>query len=130
MAGGSYHDFSLLQKDFPLEQNWFEDLELWVDLGYQGIHKKYQMKEVKLPHKKPRSSKNNPTTSLTLEQKQENKAMSSFRVAVENAIAGMKRYNILVQKFRNKSQDFADDMIEICAGLWNFKLSFKKQNYC
>ena len=78
-----------------------------------------------IPHKKPRKSKNNPNPSLTQEQKSANKLMSQFRVVVENAIAGMKRYQILVQKLRTQAEQFADDIIELCAGLWNFKLSFK-----
>ena len=62
---------------------------------------------------------------MTQEQKSANKLMSQFRVVVENAIAGMKRYQILVQKLRTQAEQFADDIIELCAGLWNFKLSFK-----
>lgn len=115
----------MLQKDFPTEQDWFKYLELWVDLGYLGIDKKYKIEQLHIPHKKPRKSKQNPTASLREEEKLANKVMSQFRVVVENAIAGIKRYGILVQKLRTQSEAFADDVIELCAGLWNFKLSFK-----
>lgn len=100
-------------------------MELWVDLGYLGIDKKYNIGRLHIPHKKPRKSKHNPTPTLTDAHKIANKLMSQFRVGVENAIAGMKRYGILVQKLRTQSEQFADDVIELCAGLWNFKLSFK-----
>jgi len=42
-------------------------------------------------------------------------------VLVEHAIAGLKRYAILVNKCRNKKLEFADEMVELAAGLWNFK---------
>lgn len=118
----------MFQKDFPTAKDWFELLELWVDLGYLGIDKKYKISKVHIPHKKPRKSKHNPTPSLSDEHKLANKLMAQFRVVVENALAGMKRYQILVQKLRTQSEQFADDVIELCAGLWNFKLSFKNDN--
>ena len=37
---------------------------------------------------------------------------------------GMKRYNILVQVFRNRKAYFEDDAVGIYAGLWNFALSY------
>jgi hypothetical protein len=36
----------------------------------------------------------------------------------------MKRYNILVHSFRNHKENFEDDVIGICAGLWNLVLSY------
>jgi hypothetical protein len=36
----------------------------------------------------------------------------------------MKRYAILVYSFRNRKKDFEDDVIGICAGLWNLALSY------
>ena len=53
-----------------------------------------------------------------------NKALSQVRIFVEHAIGGMKRYNILVHSFRNRKEHFEDDVIGICAGLWNFILSY------
>ena len=45
-------------------------------------------------------------------------------VLIEHAIGGMKRYNILVHTFRNRIEHFEDDVIGICAGLWNLVLSY------
>jgi hypothetical protein len=45
-------------------------------------------------------------------------------MSIEHAIGGMKRYNILVHVFRNHKADFEDDAVGICAGLWNFVLSY------
>ena len=86
--------------------------------------KTYRSKHVQLPHKKPRKSKKNPVTHLSDEQKAENRVLSQIRVFVENAIGGMKRYYILVHRFRNHKTGFEDDVIGICAGLWNFSLSY------
>jgi hypothetical protein len=36
----------------------------------------------------------------------------------------MKRYNILVDRFRNHRENFQDDVVAICAGLWNFSLAY------
>ena len=74
--------------------------------------------------KKPRKSKKNPETHLSDEQKAENRALSQIQVFVENAIGGMKRYSILVHRFRNHKTGFEDDVIGICAGLWNFSLAY------
>ena len=102
--------------------DWFEWLAIFVDLGYLGIEKDYGKPKINIPHKKPRKSKSNPDPTLTEEQKEQNRSMSKVRIFVENAIAGIKRYNILVQKYRNKRKNFEDDVIAIAAGLWNLEL--------
>jgi len=53
-----------------------------------------------------------------------NKALSQIRIFVEHAIGGMKRYNILVHRFRNRTEHFEDDAIGVWAGLWNLVLSY------
>jgi len=53
-----------------------------------------------------------------------NVSLSQIRIFIEHAIGGMKRYNILVHVFRNRKADFEDDAVGICAGLWNFALSY------
>lgn len=121
--GGLYQDFSLLKEDFE-QKAVFEDYQVWVDLAYLGFSKYYKTQQLHIPHKKPRKSKNNPDPKLTEQQKEANKEKSSVRVVVEHAIAGMKRYKILTEKFRNKSQELADQVVEVCAGLWNYKLCF------
>ena len=121
---GHVHDYTMLKEEFPPEEAWFEFLQVLVDLGYQGILNDYVGEEIHLPHKKPRKSKKNPVTSLTVEQKAENQALSKIRIFVENAIGGLKRYNILVHRFRNHKKAFDDDVIGIAAGLWNFNLSY------
>ena len=120
---GKIHDFNLFKSDFLSFKNAFKDHILWVDLGYLGIKNLWTASAIHIPHKFPRKSKNNLNPSLTVEQKRHNTFVGKNRVVVENAIAGMKRYNILVNKFRNKTIEFADEMIELSAGLWNFKVA-------
>jgi hypothetical protein len=121
---GRHHDYSMLKQELPPEFDWFSDLEVWVDLGYQGIQSDYQGDMIDIPHKKPRKSKKNPEPELTAAQLAANKALSQVRIFIEHAIGGMKRFNILVQSFRNRKADFEDDSIGICAGLWNLTLCY------
>jgi len=121
---GRNHDYSMLKEEFPPEEDWFDLIQVLVDLGYQGIVTDYAGDDIQIPHKKPRKSKKNPDTQLTDEQKAENRALSRLRIFVENAIAGIKRYNILVHRFRNHRQDFEDQVIAVSAALWNFSISY------
>jgi hypothetical protein len=121
---GHVHDYTMLKAEFSPEQAWFVFLQVLVDLGYQGILSDYAGNEIQIPHKKPRKSKKKPVTSLSEAQKDENRALSKIRIFVENAICGLKRYNILVHRFRNHKESFDDDVIGIAAGLWNFNLNY------
>ena len=108
--------------EFPTKEARLSHLRVLVDLGYQGIIKDYEGENIEIPFKKPRKSKNNPNPTLTAEQKQHNKELSKIRVLVEHAIGGMKRFNILVHAFRNRKPGFIDDVIVLCAGLWNLNV--------
>ncbi len=122
--GGHNHDYSMLKQEFPPEVDWFRDIHVRVDLGYQGMQSDYHINQIEIPHKKPRKSKQNPKPELSAAQKAVNKALSQVRIFVEHAIGGMKRYNILVHAFRNRIENFEDDVIGVCAGLWNLVLSY------
>jgi hypothetical protein len=119
---GSTHDYTMLKKEFLPELPWFEGLNVLPDLGYQGIQTDYTGDGIRIPHKKPRKSKKNPNPQLTKEQKEENRNLSRLRIFVENAIGGMKKFNILNFVFRNKKESFGDDVIALCAGLWNMSI--------
>jgi hypothetical protein len=114
---GKEHDFSILKKEFPPSQPWFKNFNVKVDLGYLGIVKEYECKSISIPYKK---SKNNP---LTDEQKSVNKQFASERIFIENSIAGLKRYRILSDRLRIHDIDLYDDILGVCAGLWNFYLA-------
>jgi len=121
---GHNHDYSMLKQELPPDVDWVRDLEVWVDLGYQGIQSDYAGDLIEIPHKKPRKSKKNPHPALTAEQRAENHVVSQVRIFIEHAIGGMKRFNILVQRVRNRKDNFEDDSVGICAGLWNLTLCY------
>jgi hypothetical protein len=116
-SGGRLHDYRLLKEAFPPDKDWFKNFFIKVDLGYLGIVKDYQCKNIAIPYKK---TKNNP---LTETQKSENKMMASEKIKVEYSIGGMKRYRILSDRLRIHLIDFYDDILGVCAGLWNFYLA-------
>ena len=121
---GHNHDYSMLKQEFPPELDWFAGLNVRVDLGYLGMQSDYRGEQIDMPTKKPRKSQKNLNPQLSDEQKATNKALSQIRIFIEHAIGGMKRYNILVHAFRNRKADFEDDAVGVCAGLWNFVLSY------
>lgn len=114
---GKVHDFKLLKREFPPEQKWFKNFQVRVDLGYLGFDKEYECKALSLPHKKA------PQQELSGAQKQENRSFAQERVKVEHAIGGMKRYRILSDRLRVHDFDLYNDVLEVCAGLWNFYLT-------
>lgn len=114
---GKKHDFSLLKSEFPPCEAWFKKFNIKVDLGYVGIAKHYQCDSLSIPHKK---SKNHP---LTEEQKEANRKLASERIVIENSFAGLKRYRILSDRLRIHDLDFYDEILGVCAGLWNFYLA-------
>ena len=121
---GHNHDYTMLKQEFPPEVDWFADLNVCVDLGYLGIKSDYSGDQIDIPTKKPRKSQKNPNPPLSEEQRAANTALSRVRIFIEHAIGGMKRYNILVHGFRNRIEHFEDDVIGVCAGLWNLVLSY------
>ena len=48
---------------------------------------------------------------------EENKIISSFRVRVEHAIAGIKRFGVVSQTLRNRKAYFDDLVMEISCGM-------------
>src|SRR5437870_2527047 len=121
---GHHHDDTMLQQAFPPEVEWFTDMKVRVDRGYLGMQSDYRGDQIALPTKKPRKSHKNPNPPLSEEQRAANTALSRVRIFIEPAIGGMKRYNILVHTFRNRIEHFEDDVIGVCAGLWNLVLSY------
>ena len=115
---GKIHDFAQLKKS-GLIDHIPPDITLWVDKGYQGIAKCIKRNNVvMIPYKK---CKGKP---LTAQQKLDNKIISGIRIVVEHAIGGIKRFASMSNLYRNKNgQD--DQMIHLCAGLWNFHLQYK-----
>jgi hypothetical protein len=114
---GKAQDYGIFKAEFPPEQDWFSNVTVRFDLGFFGFEKDYKCKEAFLPHKKPKKQE------LTPEQKAENKALASKRIVVEHSIAGLKRYRILSDRLRMHDLDLYNQVLGVCAGLWNFRLS-------
>jgi len=118
---GKWHDYKILKKEFPPGQGWFEGLEVDLDLGFQGFIKDYKCHKARIPHKRKRVKKGQ-CNELSEEQKVYNKQVSGERILVEHSIGGMKRYRILCHRNRLKIVRQINQIVGICAGLWNFKL--------
>ena len=71
---GHHHDYRMLKQEFPPDVDWFSDIHVRVDLGYQGIQSDYQSEQIDIPHKKPRKSQKNQNPELSADQKAVNKA--------------------------------------------------------
>lgn len=110
---GRRHDKRIIDKSTLKIPNY---VGKWADTGFQGLDKLYE--NTVIPKK---GTKKNP---LSLVDKTNNKIISSFRVVVEHAIAGIKRFRILTDTLRNKIGLFDDMIMEICSGLWNFHLRY------
>ena len=114
---GKFHDYRQLKYHFPVDQPWFSELEIEVDLGYQGIQKDYDCQLVSQPKKKPKGGE------LTQEEKDANRVKSSSRIRIEHAIGGLKRYRYLSDRLRTHKVIIYETSLLVCAGLWNFILT-------
>jgi hypothetical protein len=107
----------MLKEEFPPKKNWFANKHIRIDLGFLGIEKDYKCKKVTIPNKKPKK------TELAPQQKEENKSFAKDRIYVEHSIGGMKRYRILSDRLRVHNIGLYNDVLGVCAGLWNFYLT-------
>ena len=107
----------MLKNYFPTDKEWFEKFEVRVDLGFLGFAKDYVCRRLFIPIKKPKGKE------LTCEQREVNKQQAKERVTVEHSIGGLKRYRILEDRLRLHDLNLYDDVLEVCAGLWNFSLN-------
>lgn len=108
---GSLHDFTLRKQEPPIPK----DSRAYVDSGYQGIEKIHPQTE--FPYKKTK------TKPLTNEEKEYNRALSSFRVTVEHIIGDIKTFKILADRYRNKRKRYGVKF-NIIAGIVNLKNGF------
>jgi hypothetical protein len=121
---GKIHDLHLLELDVPMDEYLFNCFEILVDLGYLGIDKLYQIKELIIPIKKTRKAKGQPKDELSDEQKTFNTAVSKRRVIVEHAIGSVKRFDILKDLFRAHLDFYDNIVIQTCAAIHNLTLNY------
>ena len=103
-----FHDEEKLIGNIPAE------IPIEVDTGFQGIQHQYE--NIRIPHKKPKGGE------LSEQQKSDNRKLSQSRVVCENAFAGVKRYGVVSQIYRNHKHDFDDKLMLTASGLWNLYL--------
>ncbi len=92
--------------------------KLLQDTGFQGYSPPGAT--IVQPKKKPRKAELSEIDKLI------NRGISSLRVEVEHQIGGIKRCQILVQKFRNRAANFVDEVMETACGLHNFRLAQRR----
>lgn len=109
-ANGKKHDFRLY-KDSKVRLH--PDITAITDTGYLGLQK--QHKNTHMPKKR---SKKNP---LTVEDKQQNRVLSSRRVLNEQVIGKIKRFKIVADRYRNRRKRFGL-RFNLIAGIYNYEL--------
>lgn len=110
---GRRHDKRLADKDSVFEMI-PKEVSVMADTGFIGAQKLHP--NIFIPKKK---TKKRP---LTLEEKEMNKLISSYRVVVEHAIGGLKRYRCISEKLRNRKAYIDDKLLLLSASLWNYHL--------
>lgn len=93
----------------------------YADTAFIGY--KIENVEIIMPKKKPRGGE------LTLDEKKENRLISSIRIAVEHVISGVKRCRIVKDIFRNTLYEYDDLVMEISCGLHNYRTAERRQAY-
>jgi len=118
-VNGKRHDYRMFKEEFPPPSVVFpRGVALHMDLGFTGFEKDYPDTIVIMPKKKPKGEE------LTDDARAWNRIVSGFRVLVEHAIGGVKRFRITADKFRNRKDGFDDKVMLVSCGLWNCHLKF------
>jgi hypothetical protein len=108
---GRDHDFEIRKRGSPLPGH----CRAYGDSGYQGMDKLHKATDI--PYKKPKGG------SLSKEEREYNRALSSFRIRIENKIRELKIFRIIGEKYRNKRRGYSLKF-DIVAGIVNFKHGF------
>lgn len=108
---GKKHDFRLFKES---EIHTSTHTKIYTDTGYVGITKIHSNSV----HPKKRS-KNCP---LTKKDKKNNHIISKQRIGVEHIIGFVKRFRILLERYRNRRKRFAL-RFSLIAGICNFDIS-------
>lgn len=115
-SNGKKHDFRLFKES---KVRWTKNRCGITDSGYTGIKKLHS--NTKLPKK---SSKKKP---LTVEEKQQNRKISSERVVNENVIGSLKRFKILSDRYRNRRKR-SGLRFNLIAGIYNLEVGKNDRN--
>jgi hypothetical protein len=107
---GRRHDFRLFKES---KLHLHPTIKVLVDTGYQGLQKLHG--NTLLPKKKSKKQ------SLSREDKKNNQAIASERVANEHAIGRLKRFKIIADRYRNRRKRFGL-RFNLIAAIYNWEL--------
>jgi len=96
----SIHDYKILKHSWFM--NSLLSVCIWMDLWFYWAMWEYPNHKIVMPYKKPKNKE------LSDKQKEENKTISWIRVIIENIIWWSKKYHVIVNRYRNKTE-------------WNFR---------
>jgi len=108
---GAKHDLTVRREGPPLPP----PARIYADSAYQGYDREHP--NLDIPYKKPKGGE------LNDEEKEYNRGLSSFRVAVEHRIGRTKRFRIVSERFRNPLRTH-HTKTSIIAGLVNVDAGF------
>lgn len=114
---GKVHDSKIAHTE---DCTYPEGIRLYKDTGYVGYIPKSVIEMA--PFKKPRKKQ------LSILQKWFNKTISTVRIAVEHAIAGIKRCRIIKERCRVKYH-LRELFLLIATGLHNFRVISPHRKY-
>ena len=132
---GSMHDLKLFREDMPklgrittamLDPDTppEERPAIYVDRGYQGIHKDLPGADIYIPIKRNMGS--DPETGrLSQEDRDQNTAVSRVRITVEHTIGKIKQYEIMRKQYRGTPEEFNKEL-NVITGLVNFKTTWNE----
>lgn len=107
---GRRHDFRLFKTS---KVRFHSEINVLTDTGFLGIQKLHAKSE----HPKKKSKKN----PLTKADKRRNRELSSIRATNEHAIAHLKRFKIISDRYRNHRKRFGL-RFNLIAGIYNYEL--------
>lgn len=108
---GSRHDLTIRREGAKLPRS----ARVYADSAYQGYERQHAA--VELPYKKRKGGE------LSADEKEYNRGLGSFRVAIEHRIGRIKRFRIVAERFRNPRRTH-HTKTTIIAGLVNLEAGF------
>lgn len=109
-SNGKNHDFRLFKES---KVHFCDTITALTDTGYLGLQKIHN--NTLMPKKK---SKRHP---LAVEDKRQNRELSSKRILNEHVIGKVKRFKIVADKYRNRRKRFGL-RFNLISGIYNYEL--------
>jgi hypothetical protein len=105
-----------MKRDTPFQASMLDQ-----DAGFQGFNPLGV--QIMQPKKKPRNG------TLTPQEKEENRRISSVCVRIDHGIGDIKRYRIIRDIIRFSCSEFRDMVMEPWCGLHTFRIWLKRKKH-